>query len=387
MESNILTLNAGSSSLKYAVFCYVGSNVVERLRGAVSGIGTQVPRWRSAIDGSVVEHTVGADVDHVSGFRLIVEELDTPLSAVGHRIVHGGTDFDGPVTINDEVRSRIEELIPLAPLHQPAQVRLIDAVSRQLASVPQIACFDTSIHHTLPELVARFPVADWVWESGVRRYGFHGLSYESVLSSLPELRSGRTAIAHLGNGSSATAFLDGQSVDTTMGFTPTGGMMMGTRCGDIDPGVLLHLIRESGFSVDNIDRLVNNESGLLGVSCMTSDMQGLLKSSRPQSSLAVDMFCLLAAKHLAGLVVSLGGVDRIVFTGGIGENSPAVRERICERLRILGAVLDPTANVAGDRVISRPESRVEIRVVASDEERQIARHTAALVSLLSDPAC
>jgi len=384
VESNILTLNAGSSSLKYAVFRWVGSDLEVTLRGAISGIGTEHPRWKAIANGSEAENAVDPRVNHESAFRLIAERLDAPLCGVGHRIVHGGTRFHGPALIDDDVRRRIEELIPLAPLHQPAQVRLIEAVAGQFPDLPQVACFDTSIHHTLAEVIARFPIADWAFEAGVRRYGFHGLSYESVLWSHPELQSGRTLIAHLGNGVSATAFLDGRSVDTTMGLTPAGGMMMGTRCGDIDPGVLLHLMRERDLSADDLDRLVNGESGLLGVSCITSDMQALLNSSDPKSDLAVDMFCLLAAKYLAGLAVSLSGVDHLVFTGGIGENAPVIRERISDRLAILGVVLDAAANRAGGGVISRPESRVETRVVAADEEQQIARHTAALLGQPGD---
>jgi len=384
MNGGILCLNAGSSSLKFALFASANGELRESLRGAVDGIGTaQTGMQVQHAEGTVREPVIEA-IDHPAAFQRVAEEIngleDAAIGAIGHRVVHGGTKFHGPARVNDAVLDELRQLIPFAPLHQPVQVRLIEAARGQFPDVPQIACFDTSIHHTLPEVAARFPLPRWLWDEGVRRYGFHGLSYEFVLDSHPEFRQGKTVIAHLGNGASAAAFRDGVSVDTTMGFTPTGGLMMGTRCGDLDPGVLLHLMRQHNMTADDLDRLVNQESGLKGVSGATSDVRSLLESqSDANARLAIDMFCYLAAKQLGGLVAALEGIDRLVFTGGIGEHSAIVRSTICSRLGYLGLSIDPEQNDAAAAVISRPGDRCTVHVVATDEERIIAKRIVAIL--------
>ncbi len=377
----ILALNAGSSSLKFALYDSGEGEVTPVLRGAAEGIGeiTGSFRFRRA-DGTGLSEAIPGATDHRAALQRALSACkqagDFEVEGIGHRVVHGGTEFSGPVVIDGSVLKELKRLIPFAPLHQPAQVALIEAVAAEYPSTPQVACFDTAIHHTLPEVAARFPLPRWLWDEGVRRYGFHGLSYEFVLSTDAEFRRGETVIAHLGHGASITAFREGVSVETTMGFTPTGGLMMGTRCGDLDPGVVLYLLREHGCSVEDLDRIVNAESGLAGVSGRTSDLKQLL--DRPQdkdAALAVGMFCYQAAQRIGGLAAVLNGIDRLVFTGGIGERSAAIRRTICERLGFLGLTLDPSRNEAGDPVICAEASRCRVHVVQTDEERVIARHT------------
>jgi acetate kinase len=329
----ILALNCGSSSLKYATF--EGDRRVAG--GTVSGIG--VPGG----------HATHADAVHEALSRL------PPPDAVGHRLVHGGPHLLEPVRIDEGVLRELRAAVPFAPLHLPAAIGAIEAVAQRNPEVPQVACFDTAFHRTLPEVARRFPLPERIDALGVRRYGFHGLSYEWAVSEL-KLPS-RTVIAHLGNGASMCAVRDGVSIDTTMGLTPAGGFMMGTRSGDLDPGVILFLL--SRMDRGALERLVERESGLLGVSGTTSDMKALLASAEPRARLAVEMFCSQARKAVAAMAAALSGVDALVFTGGIGEHAAEVRERICSGLAHLG--------------------RFEVRVIAADEERVIARHVRRLV--------
>jgi acetate kinase len=331
----ILALNCGSSSLKYAVF--EGDRRVQG--GTVSGIG---------IPGG---HATHADAVNEALSRL------PPAQAVGHRLVHGGPELLEPVRIDVGVLGKLRAALPFAPLHLPAAIGAIDAVARRNPELPQVACFDTAFHRTLPEVARRFPLPERIHALGVWRYGFHGLSYEWAVSEL-KLPS-RAVIAHLGNGASMCAVRDGVSIDTTMGLTPAGGFMMGTRSGDLDPGVMIFLL--SRMSRDELERLVDRESGLFGVSGATSDMQALLASSEPRARLAVEMFCYQARKAVGSLAAALGGLDALVFTGGIGEHASLVRERICDGLSHLG--------------------RFEVHVVAADEERVIARHVRRLLHL------
>jgi acetate kinase len=329
----ILALNCGSSSLKYAAF-----EEERRISGgSASGIG--VP---------------GGHATHAEAVHAALDALAKP-AAVGHRLVHGGPQLLEPVRIDGRVMEQLREAIPFAPLHLPPALAAVEAVAQRYPEVPQVACFDTAFHRTLPEAARRFALPARVEALGVRRYGFHGLSCEWAVSQL-QLR-GRAVIAHLGNGASITAVRDGISVDTTMGLTPAGGILMGTRSGDLDPGVLVFLLET--MSREEIGRLVDRESGLLGISGTTSDMKALLASEDPRARLAVEMFCYQARKAVGALAAALGGLDALVFTGGIGEHAPSIRERICAGLRHLGAFA--------------------VQVVAADEERVIARHVQALV--------
>ncbi|MGD9854909.1 MAG: acetate/propionate family kinase [Planctomycetaceae bacterium] len=382
----IVALNAGSSSLKCALFETSTGEIRFVLRGAVDGIGGPAARLRT----STVHHVdetleLPQATDHRSAFRHLSaamrSQAETQFAAVGHRVVHGGARFAAPVLIDGSVLAEIKRLVPFAPLHQPCQVRLIEALREEYPAVPQVACFDTAVHRTLPEIAARFPLPRWLWDEGVRRYGFHGLSYEFVLGSNAAFRRGKTIIAHLGHGASITAFQDGVSVETTMGFTPTGGLMMGTRCGDLDPGVFLHLLRRHGCSADDLDRIVNAESGLAGVSGTTSDVKRLLDQSpvNNAAALAVEMFCYQAAMRIGGLAAALNGMDRLVFTGGIGERSAVVRTAICARLSFLGLSLDESWNDTHEADIQSPSSRCSVHVVKTDEELVIARHTSQVL--------
>ena len=329
----ILSLNCGSSSLKYAVF--EGERRVGG--GAVEGIG--VP---------------GGHATHGAAVHATLAALPPP-AAVGHRLVHGGPDLLEPVRIDGAVLAKLRAAVPFAPLHLPAAIGAIEAVAQRAPGVPQVACFDTSFHRTLPEVARRFPLPERIAALGVRRYGFHGLSYEGVVSGMRLPR--RTVIAHLGNGASMCALKDGVCIDTTMGLTPAVGFLMGTRSGDLDPGVIVFLLEK--MNREQIARLVDQESGLLGVSGTTSDMKALLASDDPRARLSVEMFCYQAAKAAGALAAALGGLDALVFTGGIGEHAAAVRERICQRLAHLGAFA--------------------IHVLPADEERVIAGHVQALL--------
>jgi acetate kinase len=351
--ARILCLNRGSSSLKFAVF--------------EMGDGE-----RRLASGSV------ADLDAV--FDEIERSAPGALSAVGHRIVHGGTAHERPERVDDRLIDELRALVPFAPLHLPGELELVEAVRSRLPDAPQVVCFDTAFHRGMPLAAQRLPLGGGLWEDGVRRYGFHGLSYESAVDTIGAATLGRAVLAHLGNGSSLAAVRDGASMDTTMGFTPTGGCMMGTRSGDLDPGVLLHLIERRGYDAAALDRLVNHDAGLAGVSGRTADMRVLLaeRGRDPRAALAVEMFCGSVRKHVGALAAVLGGLDSLVFTGGIGEHAPAVRAEICAGLEHLGVALDAGRNEASAPVVSRGGERCVVRVVAADEERMIARHAARL---------
>ena len=302
---------------------------------------------------------------------------------VGHRVVHGGLEFMAPTRVDAETLRRLERYIPLAPLHQPHNLAAIRLMLQQLPGVPEIACFDTAFHRTIPEVAQLFALPPRFAEAGVRRYGFHGLSYEYVASVLPALdaraAAGRTVVFHLGNGASMCAMLGCRSVATTMGFTAVEGLPMGTRSGSLDPGVLLFLFDEFGLSVREIERLLYHESGLLGMSGLSSDMRELLASDEAAARMAVDVFVYRARRELGSLAAALGGLDAIVFTAGIGENQPEVRRRICVDAGWLGVEIDDAANGRDEQRISAPGSRVAAYVLPTDEEQMIARHVAALL--------
>lgn len=362
----ILVLNAGSSSLKLGLFDAAETRLTE----------------------AEVAWTV--DVHEVDGHRRALRQLLAGvdlggIAAVGHRVVHGGTRFAAPVVVDDAVRAGIAELATLAPLHIPAALDAIEAVEEALPGVPQVACFDTAFHRRMPRLAQLYALPLRLTEAGVIRYGFHGLSYESIVDQLrvagDPAAGGRLVIAHLGNGASMAAVRDGRGVDTTMGFTPTGGLMMGTRSGDLDPGVLLHLLQIERMAPAAIGALVNRESGLLGVSGISADMRDLLgqEAADPRAAEAVALFCYQAKKFLGALVAVLGGVDTVVFTGGIGEHAAPVRERICAGLDGFGLRIDPTRNRKPAAIISPDGAAVTVRVMHTDEDLMIARQTATLV--------
>ena len=300
----------------------------------------------------------------------------TPPDAIGHRLVHGGPDQTHPCRLTTAARASLEQAIPFAPLHLPAELEIVDAAARAYPGVPQVACFDTAFHATLPDVARRLPIAGWANHAGVRRYGFHGLSYEYVVSQLGGESLDHAVIAHLGGGASMAAVHGGRSVDTTMGMSPTGGLMMGTRTGDIDPGALVYLMEQKKWPASRVERFVNHECGLFGVSDTTSDMEKLLAAREldPRARLAVDLFVYIAAKAIGALSVALGGLRTLVFTGGIGAHSAAVRAEIASRLGFLGVAIDPAKNAAGVGILSPAGAPCTVHVIETDEEAMIADH-------------
>jgi acetate kinase len=301
--------------------------------------------------------------------------------AVGHRVVHGGPDHSSPERVEAPLLAELRRLVAFAPLHLPSAIQGIEAVTARFPGLPQVACFDTAFHRRMPELAQRFPLPHDLWDEGIRRYGFHGLSYEYIVASLGTAAQGRLMIAHLGNGASLAAVYNGRPLDTSMGFTPTGGIMMGTRSGDLDPGVIIHFMHDRGFEASQLDALVNQQAGLLGVSGLSPDMKTLLEQRRrePGAALAVDLFCYQLRKYIGALTAVLGGLDTLVFTGGIGERAAPVRWEVCQGLAYLGIALDPQQNAVHAEVISTLESVCTVRVVPTNEDLMIARHTRTLL--------
>lgn len=390
MPQDILTVNQGSSSLKFAVFQTCCQELVLRIRGEIDRIH-DLPQFCVKDD----QHQVVAqarwdlkDAGHEPAFNRLLEWLRSyrgsgHLKAIGHRVVHGGSAFTAPVLIDDRVLAALEEYVPLAPLHQGHNLAGIRALRAVEPEVPQVACFDTAFHTTIPKVATRFALPLEYEAQGVRRFGFHGLSYEYVATELrrvaPQLARGRVIAAHLGSGTTLCALQNGQSVDTTTGFTELDGLPMETRCGAIDPGVLLHLMRARDFGVDKLERLLFKESGLLGLSGVSGSVQDLLDSEDPRALEALDYFVYRTTREIGALTCSLGGLDALVFTGGIGEHAAAVRSWICARLRWLGIRLDEAANARDAYIVSLPESAISVRVVPANEELMIAQHTAGLL--------
>jgi len=392
-DESALVLNAGSSSLKFRLYSRPrGGSFRLDARGQIEGIGT-APRLAIA-DGAgatLADERLDAGVrdaagalDALAGWLRSRKEA-AQLVGVGHRVVHGGAHYAAPIRVTDRVLADLRALIPLAPLHQPHNVAAIEAIATRLPDVPQVACFDTSFHRGLSEVARLVPLPEAIRRGGVERYGFHGLSYEYVASVLPEvapeIARGRVLVAHLGSGASLCALRDGKSVDITFGFTALDGLCMGTRPGALDPGVVLHLFQTLGLSAAEVETLLYKKSGLLGISGISNDMRDLLASDAPEAKLAVDYFVHRAAKEIGALAAVLGGVDALVFTAGIGENSAAIRKRICEACAWLGVELDSEANARGGPRITRPGSRVSAWRIPTDEELMIARHTAAVLGL------
>ncbi len=382
----ILALNSGSSSLKFAVYEFDGARERLLLRGEAENIGAPSGHlWLRTADGSSIVDQLRPISDHQTAVQIALDELKkgkypSP-AAIGHRVVNGGR-LSAPQKITPQILTDLRNLVPLAPLHLPAEIKIMEAVASRAPQIPQVACFDTAFHRRLPELAQRFPLPRKLFDEGLRRYGFHGLSYEYVLQELGSAAKGqRLVIAHLGNGCSLAAVRDGSPVDTSMGLTPTGGVMMGTRTGDLDPGILIYLLREKGYDAARLERLVDAESGLLGVSDLTSDMKTLLakRDSDARAAEAVAMFCRSIRKEIGAFAAVLGGLDILVFTGGIGERAPAVRDEICRDLGHLGVRLDPVRNNAEEDIISAAQSACLVRVVATNEELMIARHTRGVI--------
>ena len=390
MSGAIAVLNSGSSSIKFSLYEAGGTQV--RVRGQLEAIHT-APRFvaRDGTGQALAEKTwtsgtpLGHDgaLDHIVGY-LRGRLGATPLAAVGHRVVHGGLLYDAPVRIDARVVSQLEKFVPLAPLHQPHNLTPIRRLLERAPGVPQVACFDTAFHRTQPEVAQLFGLPREYHDEGVRRFGFHGLSYEYIASQLPALDAaaarGRTVALHLGNGASMCALLEGRSIATTMGFTAVDGLVMGTRCGALDPGVVLYLMQEHRMDARAVEKLIYQQSGLLGVSGVSSDMRTLLASTEPGARLAVELYVYRIRRELGSLAAALGGLDALVFTGGIGENAAAIRARICRDAAWLGVELDADANAANARLITSPSSRVKAWRVATDEEGVIARHTRRLTA-------
>jgi acetate kinase len=386
-QPSILVLNVGSSTLKFALFP-VADGDDALFRGVLEYSGPDGGHIRITDAHGRQEDPRPLAVTGASAARELLEYLQATslfasIQCVGHRLVHGGPRFRKPVRIDADIRALLDEVVPLAPDHLPTELRAIDEVSRVAPSLPQVACFDTAFHTTLPTVARLFGLQRSLASSGVVRYGFHGLSYEYVTQALRlggELPR-RTVVAHLGSGASITALLDGVSIDTSMGLTPTGGVLMGTRSGDLDPGVLLYLLRSRGFSPDALDDAVNHRGGLLGISESSSDVRQLLGKAPTDSKAddALGVFCYQVRKFIGGYAAALGGIDALVFTGGIGEHSPDMRRRICGGLEFLGIELDPARNGENARRISTAGSSVAVRIVKTNEEAMIARHTRRVI--------
>ncbi|MEP7051894.1 MAG: acetate/propionate family kinase [Pseudomonadota bacterium] len=382
-----LCLNVGSSSLKFAVFHVTRRTEQLLADGSIDQLGRADARVRLRVGAQLSEHVCsGSTLPESLGtvFALLEEHGLPRASVVGHRVVHGGRGHSAPARIDGTLLESLKQLVPLAPLHLPSAIAGIEATAERLPGVPQVACFDTAFHAGMPEHAARFALPARLFGEGVRRYGFHGLSYEYVLSTLGEPPPARVIIAHLGNGASLAAIHQGRSIDTTMGLTPGGGILMGTRSGDLDPGVLLYLLREKGYSVEGLERLLECESGLLGIAG-SADMRALSERFEHDESarLAVTMFGYAVRKAIGAYSAALGGVDVLVFTGGIGEHAPLVRAEACRGLAAFGIVLDDASNARNERVIHAPSSACQVLVLETDEDRMIARHAGAVARALS----
>jgi acetate kinase len=397
MADAILVLNAGSSSLKFTLYASAASGPRRLLRGQIEGLTTTPSFVARDDDGQVVQTRSWPDRDALGYPGAVAFVLDFvrsapgagTLTAIGHRVVHGGDEFGAPIRVDAAILARLERLVPLAPLHQPHNLAPIRVIAEQAPSLPQVACFDTAFHRAQAPIARAFGLPPEITERGVRRYGFHGLSYEYIAHALPRFDAaaarGRVIAGHLGNGASMCAMLDGTSVASTMGLTALDGLLMGTRAGALDPGVVLYLLHELKMDARAIEKLLYYESGLLGVSGVSSDMRTLLASDDPRAAFAVALFCYRVRRELGSLAAALGGVDAVVFTGGIGEHAVPIRERICRDAAWLGVDLDEAANAAGGPRISGQGSRVSAWVIATDEESMIAQHTLAALAADRSP--
>jgi acetate kinase len=391
MSDAILVLNAGSSSIKFSVFLErseaLATPLEALLGGQLEGLYT-APRFKARdASGALIgerQWAAGEPFGHDGAIVFLAEFLrqqlgEHRLAAVGHRVVHGGLDYGAPVRLDEKIVGKLEKLIPLAPLHQPHNLKPIRLMLARRPELTQVACFDTAFHRTQPAVAQSFALPPEITDRGVRRYGFHGLSYEYLASILPQVdpraAQGRSVVLHLGNGASMCAIEGGKSVASTMGFTAVDGLPMGTRSGSLDPGVVLYLIDELKMDSRAIEKLLYQQSGLLGVSGVSSDMRILLDSAEPRAQFAVDLFVYRIGRELGSLAAALGGVDALVFTGGIGEHAASIRQRVCRAAAWLGVELDEQANAASGPRISSESSRTAVWVIPTNEELMIARHT------------
>jgi acetate kinase len=393
MQNYLLVINAGSSSIKFAIYKKdaLSNLLIVDATGQIEGIGIQ-PHFsvKDSQDATLIARsfTVDENPDHASAITLICAWLEGYftkgyLLAVGHRVVHGGQGYSAPVLIDAKVLMELESLIPLAPLHQPHNLAAIRVLLEAMPNVPQVACFDTAFHCSQPEVAKRVAIPRCFADEGVRRYGFHGLSYEYIASILPSLEpnllDARVIVAHLGSGASLCAMQNGRSIATTMGFSPLDGLIMGTRCGNIDPGVLIYLMDRHNMDARALEDLLYHQSGLLGISGVSSDMRTLLTSKEPYAQEAIESFVYRIGREIGSLAAALGGLDALVFTGGIGEHSPVIRAKICQQAQWLGLEIDHLANESALTRISTIDSKLSAWVVPTDENLMIARHTQQVV--------
>src|SRR5579863_2727366 len=385
-DNAILVLNSGSSSLKFGVYSAATGDPHPTHRGEIEGIGGGEGRiWLKDGDGKTIEDETRDFPRQADAAKAVAEKLAKlklpKLGGIGHRVVHGGPSLTAHQKITPQVLQTLEAAAHFAPLHVPASIALIREAEKLYPGVPQVACFDTAFHTTMPEAASRLPLPRRYWDAGIRKYGFHGLSCESIVRKLSERLPKHLIVAHLGNGASINAIVDGKSVDTTMGLTPTGGIIMGTRPGDLDPGVLLHLLN-TGTDAKELAKLLDKESGLLGISGTASDMRKLHDSADKgdaQAQLAIEMFTRAAAKAIAGFAATMGNLDTLVFTGGIGEHDAAVRAKICAGMEVFGVRLDESENKRSAPAISRFGSGISVEVIETDEDGQFARHVARML--------
>jgi len=392
MTDAVLVLNAGSSSIKFSLFAARRDELALIAGGQIAGLHTAphfVARDAAGKPAAEKQWPAEAELDHEGALAYIVDWLKAThgaehrVAAVGHRVVHGGADYGAPVRVDAAILAKLERLVPLAPLHQPHNLAPIRALLERSPGLPQVACFDTAMHRSNPPVAQMFALPAELTEAGVRRYGFHGLSYEYIASVLPQFdpaaARGRTVVLHLGNGASMCALHTGRSVASTMGFTAVDGLPMGTRCGAIDPGVMLYLMDERKMDARALEKLIYQQSGLLGVSGVSSDMRVLLESAEPRARLAVELFVYRIGRELGSLAAALGGVDALVFTAGIGEHAASIREWVCRQAAWLGVELDAKANAVHGPRLSTASSRVAAWVIPTNEELMIARHTRAVL--------
>ncbi|MCR6632017.1 MAG: acetate/propionate family kinase [Magnetospirillum sp.] len=399
MRDGILVINAGSSSIKFSLYLSNGDGKpVLSSKGQVEGINVAPHFIAQGADGTVLSEQRwpgDSNLHHEELLKHLIDWVEdhlegAELRAAGHRVVHGGPKYSTPVLVDDEVLEELEGYVQLAPLHQPHNLAPIRALAKVHPGLLQVACFDTAFHTTNPKVATTFALPRQLTEEGVRRYGFHGLSYEFIARRLreidPQAAAGKVVVCHLGSGASMCGIKDGQSVASTLGFTAVDGLPMGTRTGNLDPGVILYLLEQKGMNAKEIETLLYKRSGLLGVSGISNDMRVLLESSDPHAAEAVELFCYRICRELGSLAAAMGGLDALVFTAGIGEHSAPVREKVCAASAWLGVDVDPAANVRHAQLVSTPASKVPVYVIPTDEEMMIAKHTRNVVSKLRQAA-
>ena len=392
MQQSILTINAGSSSVKFALF-ELAEHINEKaaISGQIDGIGTAHVRLvaKDNTGTRIVDQALPAGADHATSFDQLLHWFSSSakggkIVAVGHRVVHGGDRYSHPVVLSAADLEQLAQYSRLAPLHQPHNLNGIYAIEKVLADVPQIACFDTAFHRTQSEIAQMYGLPRKYSEEGAKRYGFHGISYEYIASVLPQhckKADGRVIVCHLGNGASMTAMVGRKCVATTLGFSTLDGLIMGTRCGPIDPGLILHIMESKGFGVKEMTHLLYKESGLLGVSGISQDMRTLVASDKPEAKEAIELFCYRIVRELGSLAAAAGGLDAVVFTGGIGEHNPGLRSNICKQASWQGITLNEESNKNSEHRISAADSAVDVFVIPTNEEWMIARHTQSLLDL------